>query len=801
MEPTLGPYQLLEQLGEGGAGVVYRARDVRDGQEIALKLLLRPTAQRMGRFQLEAETLAKLRHPNVVPVRDYGIAGDGRPYLVLELIQGHTLQERLDTTGPLRPQEAVEVALQLAAALSAAHGREILHRDVKPENVLLRASDGVAILGDFGLAKDLGSQLDRLTQTGTIMGTPGYLAPEQLGHSGEHSPALDVYGVGATLYAMLTGGPPVTGSSALEAFQATLSQAPIPPSRLVPLPPGLEAICLRCLAKDPAERYPNALALLDALEALETGGPAPSARRPHPALLLVLVGVGGAAGWHALGKSAPPLRPSVSSPAVKASAPGASIPPQPSAKPTSTPLAPTELEDLLNRCDRALALHAPGAAELVREAERLAPDHARTQLYLGVLSLRKRKSALAFDHLSRAIQLDASLASAYSVRAQVHIGRGDLPRAKRDVELALAANPESNTAWATLGKLRGLEGDYKGALSALDKAVQIFPKGALHRADRAAVQIALGRHKLALPDAERAVELGPHLAHPWGVRADLKRALSDPTSLEDYDQALELDPDHLGALTGRAAEYLNLSRYDEVIRDTTRVLSLAPSPNSLPAERARSDRSVAYLFRGDLADALRDLEELQRAEPNRPRHAFWRSEAHFRLGEFAESVKWSKTTLKLREAALADRHTPRNEIPGLSRTLAKQARAQHLLGDTQGSLESLQRSIKAAHRRDPYPRLWATALTGDPQFVKTWPDPDPWPRPIREYLLGRLSQAQLLEVATAKSARAICQSRTFFGIVAERQGKHSQARVHYRAALETGLSNLDDYAWSELRLR
>ncbi len=275
MEPTCGPYQLLEQLGEGGAGVVYRARDLRDGQEVALKLLLRPTAKRMGRFQLEAATLVKLRHPNVVPVRDFGTAPDGRPYLALELIRGQTLQRRLDTSGPLGPTEAVELTLQLAAALSAAHAKGLLHRDVKPENVLIRASDGAAILGDFGLAKELDSQLERLTQTGTVMGTPGYLAPEQLGSSDLHTPALDVYGAGATLYAMLTGGPPVTGSTPFEAFQATLAQAPTPPSQLAPVPPALEALCLRCLAKDPAERYPDASALLDALDALDSQQPAP----------------------------------------------------------------------------------------------------------------------------------------------------------------------------------------------------------------------------------------------------------------------------------------------------------------------------------------------------------------------------------------------------------------------------------------------------------------------------------------------------------------------------------------------
>ena len=164
-------------------------------------------------------------------------------------------------------------------------------------------------------------------------------------------------------------------------------------------------------------------------------------------------------------------------------------------------------------------------------------------------------------------------------------------------------------------------------------------------------------------------------------------------------------------------------------------------------------------------------------------------------------MEWGQATLKLRKAALTDPMVPRSEIPGLSRTLAKLALAQHLQGDQRGSLLSLRRSIKAAVPRDPYPRLWATALSGDLKYVRTWPDPDPWPRPIREYLLGHLSQAELLEAATTKSPRAICQVRTFFGVVAERRGELSQARAHYRAAVETGLGHLDEYAWSQLRLR
>jgi serine/threonine protein kinase/Tfp pilus assembly protein PilF len=804
MEPSLGPYQVLEQLGEGGAGAVFRGRDTRDGREVAIKLLLRPTAQRMGRFQLEAATLARLQHPNVIPVLDYGIAADGRPYLVLELIRGQTLQRRLDTGGPLTPQEAVEVAQQVAAALCAAHAQDLLHRDVKPENVLLRAVDGAAILSDFGLAKELGSQLQRLTQTGAIMGTPGFLAPEQLGSSQLHTPALDVYGVGATLYACLTGEAPITGASAMEVFQATLARAPTPPSQLVSLPSNLEALCLRCLAKDPQERFPDASALLDALEQLDSGSAPEAGWRKHPLLLLLplLVVVGGLLGW----EMSPVDEPSPSkAPARAVPTPAGTVVSPPASPPLSTPgeskptLVQSELADLIARSDLALAKHDPGAAELVREAYRLAPELPRARLNMALMLVRERKPSAALAHLDRALELEPDLSPAYALRAQIYLLRGDPKAAQRDVDEALSRDENSNTAWAVLGKIRAQRSDLRGAMRALSRAIEIYP-GPLHYADRAALNVALGRHARARADLDQALRLAPHLARPWIVSGQLKRLVSDPTSLEDFERALSIDPDDADALAGRAERLMAAFRYEEAISDTTRVLSLVPDRASPLAQDALLDRSVSHLYRGDYDAALKDVRELDREAPDHPLGSFWRSEIHYRLGDFPAAVKQGLRALERRKRAIADKRTPRNMIAGLSRSLAKLARAQRLAGQEQASLETLRRSIDVAHPRDPYPRLWAVAFTGDRDFVKKWTDPDPWPRPIGDYFLGRLDRAKLLAKATARSPRAICQVQTLFGVEAEREGEQSRARSHYRAAVETGLGQLDEFAWSELRL-
>lgn len=272
--PEVTGYQILGELGRGGIGVVYKARQVALNRIVALKFVRGSEirAKDQSRFQAEAEAAAALQHPNVAQIHEIGRC-DGRPFLALEYCAGGSLTGRLQRD-LLTPREAAQATATLAHAVQYAHEHGILHRDLKPDNVLL-GSDGTLKITDFGLAKRFdpgsGQATPGITHAGTILGTPSYMAPEQTeGHADRLS---DVYSLGAILYECLTGRPPFRGASTIDTMLAVTSQEPVPPSKLVSLPRELEAICLKCLEKIPLRRYESAGELAQDLERFLEGRP------------------------------------------------------------------------------------------------------------------------------------------------------------------------------------------------------------------------------------------------------------------------------------------------------------------------------------------------------------------------------------------------------------------------------------------------------------------------------------------------------------------------------------------------
>ncbi len=300
----IGPYRLLEQVGRGGMGVVYRAYQENLERTVALKMLApgRTALDYLQRFRQEVRAMAGLSHPHVVAVFDAGEVL-GRPYLVMEFVEGQTLQEYLEQHGPLEPEQAARFVAQVAQAVEFLHQKGLLHRDLKPSNILLDPSGHVRVT-DFGLVAVL--ERGQAHDAGVLAGTPAYMAPEQV--DPQHAPVdqrSDVYGLGALLYTLLTGQPPVQGQDLWDTLARVARWEPRLPSELTPgVPQELERVCMKCLEKHPQDRYLSAQAVAQELQRFLQGEPVEAepwgwldriwrAARREPALAARWVGVGG----------------------------------------------------------------------------------------------------------------------------------------------------------------------------------------------------------------------------------------------------------------------------------------------------------------------------------------------------------------------------------------------------------------------------------------------------------------------------------------------------------------------------
>ncbi len=273
-EVSIPGYEVRGVLGRGGMGVVYQARHVALKRDVALKMMLagrHAGPVELARFRIEAEAIARLQHPNIVQIHEVGEA-DGHPYCALEFVSGQSLDRKLKPQ-PLAPREAAELIETLARAMQFAHSRNVVHRDLKPANILLTV-DGNPKITDFGLARQLDHD-SGATQADAVMGTPSYMAPEQAsGNTHAAGPAADVYALGAIFYECLTGRPPFKGTTILETLDQVRHQEPVNPSHLrssVPL--DLETVCLKCLRKEPENRYASAAELADDLRRFLRGEP------------------------------------------------------------------------------------------------------------------------------------------------------------------------------------------------------------------------------------------------------------------------------------------------------------------------------------------------------------------------------------------------------------------------------------------------------------------------------------------------------------------------------------------------
>jgi tetratricopeptide (TPR) repeat protein len=571
----VGRYELLGELARGGAGVVYRAKDPLGGREVALKVLLRgqgASEHERRRFVRETQAMTKLAHPNLVAPFHVG-EHNGLPYLVMELLPGGTLQDRLQTSGPLPPVEAAEIAAQLADALDHAHRQGVIHRDIKPANVLLDA-EGRPRLTDFGLAKDLQASLSALSRSGAFMGTPGFWPPEQAqGRLADLGPHSDVYALGATLFALLTGAPPFEADDLVQHMTLTCKQpAPAPSERDPAIPRALDAVCLRCLEKDPAARYPSAAALARVLRrAAEAPHAAPAGKKPAWPLAvaagLVLAGVGGAAlVLRGAGSPAPSPTPTVT------------VAPSPSPAP-STPVAAEEEDDVF-----------AGVSEAAQALNERAMELAARGAYDEALSL-----------LTQALEPEPTFASGWENRGAVYALMERYDEALADMDRAVALRPDRIATLRQRAVIRANSGDVEGAVAELESVLERLGEDADVFADMARMQANMGRHPDAIATVDRALELGLGPIDRFVfIRLRSHRALKDYQGmLADYDVLLELAPDPgnaAGIHNDRATIYMRTNRPGEAINGFSKAIELG------------LEKGIVYLNRGQAYGQLGDLE-------------------------------------------------------------------------------------------------------------------------------------------------------------------------------------------------
>jgi tetratricopeptide (TPR) repeat protein len=638
----VGPYTLLEEIARGGMGVVYRAHDPTLDREVALKVVSAEPGDPdyLERFRREAQGAARLRHPGIVAVHSAGV-DEGRPYLVMDLVEGRSLTQLLKSGLP-DVEPAVRMAAELADAVGYAHSQGVLHRDLKPANVLVVGD--TPLLTDFGLAKVAG--MTSLTETGTALGTPQYMAPEQAeGRGAEIGPATDVYGLGATLYAMLTGQAPFPSGPVMQVLTAVVNQPPVPPSRLrAGLDPRLEAICLRCLAKEPSARYASPERLARALRGCLTTGPGGAVlvgssegtvARALPwgvAALTSLWAVWATLGWRAaeaelgLAERAPAASPS--EPALASSPTTPTPPPAPLESPAEERLSPELRRQLQLVIDRLEAGDPAGAFEAGTRAIALGPDHAKAHYRRAIAAIQLGRLEDAVRDATRAFELDPRHAASLVIRGRARTMLGDADGAWADAQAALRLRPDDGMAIALRGTLRAERGELEAALADFDRAVDDPEIGAGAWSNRGRLRIRLGDMS-GVEDFERALALEPNSAECRYMYAltllDLGRVQE---GLSRLDEALGLQPNYMDALLDRGLVRSQTGDIPGATRDLSRAIALQPSV------AAHFRRGTAHANAGRLGLALSDFTAALTMQPDHGLCRFNRGLAALELGDF-----------------------------------------------------------------------------------------------------------------------------------------------------------------------
>ncbi len=548
----VGGYEVLGELGRGGMGVVYRVRGP-DGREAALKLLVK--AEGFARFERERRLLASLGEAQgFVPLLDAGSSGEGA-WLVMPFVPGGTLRQRL-RPGALGVEETIALGVELAQALGRAHEHGIVHRDVKPENVLFTAS-GRPLLGDLGLSKHFdrsvrgGSQSGALTEQGTLAGTAGYVPHEQLMDAASAGPPSDVFALGAVLYECLAGRPAFEGANVVEVL-AKVSAGSVEPIGRRDVPSWLEAVIRRSLELDPVRRFADGAALARALSARGASAAKTGKGRRSLVPLVLGAGVGGVALVVALA-----LR---GGQAAKVEA----RPPRQSEHVTAPPAVPGKISisapDLVDRArEKVVTCDFDGAMADAAKAIELDPRLAAAWRCRGAARIGNGDPEGALADYAKTLELAPGLAEVWLERGAARMSMRDWDGAIADDTKAIELDPRLAAAWADRGAARGWKSDWDGEIADETRAIELDPRDLMAWLNRGVARGRKGDWDAAVADETKAIELDPKRATAWSSRGIARCNTSDfKGAIVDLERSLELDPD--GADSAAARSYLLQAR-------------------------------------------------------------------------------------------------------------------------------------------------------------------------------------------------------------------------------------------------
>jgi tetratricopeptide (TPR) repeat protein len=631
---TLGKYRLIERLGRGGMAEVYRAYQPRLERDVAVKVMLGYLAEDekfVGRFEREAKAVAALRHPHIVQIYDSDVEDDVY-YMVMEYIGGETLKARLKRLNAEEKRmpldEVARIFRALCDALDYAHAQGCVHRDIKPANVMF---DGERlVLTDFGIASIVGGT--RYTASGAMVGTPAYMSPEQ-GQGDPGDVRSDVYSLGVILYEMVTGRLPYDADTPLAIVLKHLSEPlPMPSQICADVPPTVERVILKALAKSPDDRYQSAGALAEALEtAVE------SAEVPAEAL--------------------PPFR----EPRLDTARPA----------PVAAPAPPRRRMPwaLIGLATLAVVALAVGALLILPDWGEEAEDYET-----------------AIRELTQAIEADPEFAEAYYLRGVIYTEDYQLAAAEADLSQAIALQQDLVEAYYDRGRLylHYLERS-EDALADLDRAIELDSEFAEAYIERAKYYLWYADDdEQALADLDRALELAPDLAEAWGLRGEFyfEREEYD-LALPDLTHTVELDPEDDWAWEMMGASHYWLGEYEEAIASYDEAIQLEPGDLD-----PYYDRAFAYLEMGELDAALEDFNKVLLLEPEHSGAHYGRGRVHIAAGRYEEAIADFTEVMKDEEQEYEWPYFEEDN-PYIDRALAYRA-----LGRTEEALVDLDRLIE-----------------------------------------------------------------------------------------------------------